>query len=463
MTDITDPNCIIRCFESSNIAILKECSADKQTYWFRANDIAKTLGLTNISASVQNFTETEKALKKVETKGGKQNVLFLTSRGLYRLLYASKKNAAQKFRDWVGDILDDIIFNDAKQLRTQIEAYHKKLEELQACYKTDKHHTLVTSYDQRPVVYLADIGGNKIKYGKSDNLKDRVNTHKRFFGQHFTLIHVTECKYNGQLETRLQQYTPVSKRLTTFEGSTAELSREIIQLDENFTQKDLIESLETFKRQIVYDMEQKEKHVVEKVDFLYDKLMDYERNVATNFETVISNISVQTVKTVMNQLGNGAVPQPRTIKYTGDNQVKEQQNVKSLPALPRAIDNMRIFYDTWKTNMKTLYDEHKATYQTFLWRKVFGKQGDVMAKRYHMTKDFLEFLDSHPDQTETLLSLFETFCHENKLAHTGFVKRVFYGALRPNNTYSQETAYKDLIQKFIKLMADNNFQLPTIV
>jgi prophage antirepressor-like protein len=37
------------------------------------------------------------------------------------LLYSSKKKIAENFREWVGDILDDIIFNQSKELQNQLE------------------------------------------------------------------------------------------------------------------------------------------------------------------------------------------------------------------------------------------------------------------------------------------------------------------------------------------------------
>ena len=53
--------------------------------------------------------------------GTLQDTIFLTSQGVYRLLYNSKKEIAKKFRKWAGNILDDIIFNESKELQKQLE------------------------------------------------------------------------------------------------------------------------------------------------------------------------------------------------------------------------------------------------------------------------------------------------------------------------------------------------------
>ena len=93
-------------------------------YWFRASDIGKVLNLTNIRVSIQNYDEDEQVVRKAyDLRGCEQDTIFLTSQGVYRLLYNSKKEIAKKFRKWVGDILDDIIFNNGIELQKQLEQH----------------------------------------------------------------------------------------------------------------------------------------------------------------------------------------------------------------------------------------------------------------------------------------------------------------------------------------------------
>jgi prophage antirepressor-like protein len=116
--EIIDPNCIVKAFQNKNISIIKD---EDNKYYFRGSDVAKALEITNIRSSIQNFTSKEKGVRKVDTLGGKQDIIFLSSHGVYRLLYSSKKKIAENFREWVGDILDDIIFNQSKELQKQLE------------------------------------------------------------------------------------------------------------------------------------------------------------------------------------------------------------------------------------------------------------------------------------------------------------------------------------------------------
>jgi len=171
MEKITDPNCIVKAFENNSISILKEKINNKESHWFRSIDIGKAIELTNIYASVQNFDEDEKGLKEVDTLGGKQKVLFLTSRGVYRLLYNSKKPIAKKFRKWVGDILDDIIFNQSKELKLQLEEKDNLIKRLENKPETEGF------YKNHGFIYIlkdnANIGHYKI--GLSENPSKRIN------------------------------------------------------------------------------------------------------------------------------------------------------------------------------------------------------------------------------------------------------------------------------------------------
>jgi prophage antirepressor-like protein len=110
-----DNNCIVKAFENNPISILQEDNDNKRVYYFKATDIGKALDLKNIHVSIQIYDEDEKVLRKAyDHKGNEQDTTFLTSQGVYRLLYNSKKEIAKKFRKWAGAILDDLIFNQGK-------------------------------------------------------------------------------------------------------------------------------------------------------------------------------------------------------------------------------------------------------------------------------------------------------------------------------------------------------------
>jgi prophage antirepressor-like protein len=187
----TDNNCIVKAFENNPISIIEENNDDKKIYYFKASDIGKALKLTNIAVSIQHYDEDERVIRKAyDTSNREQDTIFLTSRGVYRLLYSSKKEIAKKFRKWASDILDDIIFNQSKGLQRQLEEREEQLQEL--LYQQDQNElekeillekTLLGQFPQNTqCIYYGKIdnkdmvGGTLVKFGMSNNLQERVKS-----------------------------------------------------------------------------------------------------------------------------------------------------------------------------------------------------------------------------------------------------------------------------------------------
>lgn len=74
-----------------------------------AADVCAVLGLTNVSQALAGFADDEKGISTADTPGGKQEILTVTEPGLYRLIFKSRKAAAERFRRWVcHDVLPAI-------------------------------------------------------------------------------------------------------------------------------------------------------------------------------------------------------------------------------------------------------------------------------------------------------------------------------------------------------------------
>jgi prophage antirepressor-like protein len=197
-TEITDPNCIVKAFQNNNISIIKD---NDNKYYFRGSDIAKALEITNIRSSIQNFTDKEKGVRKVDTLGGPQDIIFLSSHGVYRLLYSSKKKIAEQFREWVGDILDDIIFNQSKELKKQLEESKKTLEEKDKLLELERRerNKLLNRkfYNAKPghLIYLfRDSEGPNASYkiGKTENIIQREDFYSKLT-KSGSIIYIQYC------------------------------------------------------------------------------------------------------------------------------------------------------------------------------------------------------------------------------------------------------------------------------
>ena len=198
-----NPNCIVKAFENTDISIFHENSDDKKTFYFKASDIGKILDIVNIRTTIQNFDDDEKVVRKAyDLRGAEQDTTFLTSQGVYRVLYNSKKDISKKFRKWVGNILDDIIFNQSNELKKKLQEVEDKNKQL-VCENTIKTNKLelltkkTNKYEPGQSVYIfhstitqdeltgssstSKVSNNNIniyKIGRTKNANDREYTHK---------------------------------------------------------------------------------------------------------------------------------------------------------------------------------------------------------------------------------------------------------------------------------------------
>jgi prophage antirepressor-like protein len=216
-----NPNQIMRVFENHPIFILKEVDENnKKQFYFKAADVGKILDIKNIHSSIQYFNEKEKGLHKIETPGGEQSVAVLTSRGIYRLLYGSRKPLAEKFREWAGDVLDDIIFNESKELKKRLEEHEKQLEEKDKQLKAEKAKAinLVTKIQNDKVykiegwIYIATSKqyslNNHYRLGQTIDLNRRIAGYKpgRTIGDELYYVFVYKSEDIENLEKMIRGF-----------------------------------------------------------------------------------------------------------------------------------------------------------------------------------------------------------------------------------------------------------------
>ena len=75
---------------------------------FKAKDIGELLEMSNIRQIIKNFNNKQKGVSLTDTPGGKQEVIFLTEQGLYKVLMRSRKKIAEDFQDWVCEVVEEI-------------------------------------------------------------------------------------------------------------------------------------------------------------------------------------------------------------------------------------------------------------------------------------------------------------------------------------------------------------------
>jgi anti-repressor protein len=77
--------------------------------WFVARDVAEVLDIKNYRDTLTNYPEEEKGVATTDTLGGKQTVSIISEAGLYRMIFQSRKENAEKFKTWVfSEVLPSI-------------------------------------------------------------------------------------------------------------------------------------------------------------------------------------------------------------------------------------------------------------------------------------------------------------------------------------------------------------------
>jgi|Laugresubdmm15sn_1035100.scaffolds.fasta_scaffold15345_2 prophage antirepressor-like protein len=122
---------IVRAFTENELHTEIIIKGDVNNPLFRASDIGNVLDISNIRTSINDFNETEKVVHSMDTLGGTQQVTFLTEKGLYKVLFKSRKQIAEKFQNWVCEIIKEIRLNGIYDLQKEIEKQNIELEQLE--------------------------------------------------------------------------------------------------------------------------------------------------------------------------------------------------------------------------------------------------------------------------------------------------------------------------------------------
>jgi len=105
---------------------------------FRASDIGEILGINNIRQSIKDYDNTEKdAVTTSDSTGRNQSITFLTEKGLYKVLFKSRKPIAEKFQNWVCDVIKEIRLTGTYNLEKQLEEAKNEIIQIEETHKTE--------------------------------------------------------------------------------------------------------------------------------------------------------------------------------------------------------------------------------------------------------------------------------------------------------------------------------------
>jgi len=91
----------IKLFENPEFGQVRVLEQDGEP-WFVGKDIAKVLGYNNPLEAVRDHVDEEdKGVSKMDTPGGKQNIIIINESGLYSLILRSQLPEAKAFKRWI--------------------------------------------------------------------------------------------------------------------------------------------------------------------------------------------------------------------------------------------------------------------------------------------------------------------------------------------------------------------------
>lgn len=178
--------------------------------------------MVNIRATIVDFDDSEKrAVKVVDSTGRMQDVTFLTEKGLYKVLFRSRKPIAQKFQNWVCEVIKEIRLKGIYKMQTEInKAIEEKNEAIEEKNKI-REKTLIEKFPSNvQCVYYGTIenksekGERLIKFGNSNCLKNRIYSHKKTY-QNFCLINAFKVENKLQIENAIKEHPLFIERQRT--------------------------------------------------------------------------------------------------------------------------------------------------------------------------------------------------------------------------------------------------------
>lgn len=256
---------IIKAFQKNEVGINITIKGTHESPLFRASDIGEVLDIGNIRPSIQDFDNTEKhAVSTTDVIGREQEVSYLTEKGLYKVLFRSRKPIAKQFTDWVCEVLKEIRLKGVYDLQQQLKLKEKDSKEI-----------LIDNFKNKQVIYFILVEENVLKFGFSGDIKTRFADHLVEFGPDIKLSYVFETRYNREFEqmikTELKKYI-ISKK---YKNNQTEL----IELSDNFTYDQLKRKIEKLKEVVNENLVPKLLNDISEMEI---KIAELEREINNN-------------------------------------------------------------------------------------------------------------------------------------------------------------------------------------
>jgi hypothetical protein len=168
-----------------------------------------------------DFDDSEKVVHNMNTLGGNQDVTFLTEKGLYKVLFRSRKPIAQKFQNWVCEVIKEIRLKGIYKMQNEINKAIEEKNEAIEMKNNIREKTLIENFPSNvQCVYYGTIdnksekGERLIKFGNSNSLRNRIYNHKKTYNN-FCLINAFKVENKLQIENAIKEHPLFIERQRT--------------------------------------------------------------------------------------------------------------------------------------------------------------------------------------------------------------------------------------------------------
>lgn len=162
MLDFGESHAIITSFSNDKFGNIRVCGADTENPLFCAMDLCRALGYSNGRDAVAKHVDSEDVAKRdTLTKGGTQQLTFVTESGMYALILGSRLPQARQFKHWVtSEVLPSIrktgSYSVEKLSRKQLALMVIQAEEEKERLALENKHQAEIIEEQKPKVVFAD-------------------------------------------------------------------------------------------------------------------------------------------------------------------------------------------------------------------------------------------------------------------------------------------------------------------
>jgi prophage antirepressor-like protein len=262
---------IVKAFNENNMHSNIVIKGTYDEPLFRASDIGEILEMTNIRATVQNFDSSEKVVNSIDTLGGYQNMIFLTEKGLYKVLFKSRKPIAEKFQNWVCEVIKEIRLNGIYDLQKQLEIQKLELSQLEDKKKKEyniqlekekvleREKILLKEYGTiGSIVYIIKVktfhnGNYIVKIGESrKGIIDRYKEHKNKY-EECLLLDCFAVNKSKEFESLLHNHSQIrGNKVNDLKGHQNEM--ELFLIGKNLSYFQLLNIINTNIPQYQYNI-----------------------------------------------------------------------------------------------------------------------------------------------------------------------------------------------------------------